>query len=96
MKVKRAEKSQSWVSSLMLHPEDDFGISYRNLSHSRRQRSFCLFVFFSFCIFVLFFFLRDTFTYTICLQDRQYPTCQILTRRPAIEKKPVKTNFVFT
>ena len=39
-KIKRIGKSQSWVSSLMILKEDNFGISYRNLSHSHRPYLF--------------------------------------------------------
>ena len=42
--IKRIGKSQSWVSSLMILKEDNFGISYRNLSHSHRPQ-FYLFVY---------------------------------------------------
>ena len=39
-KIKRIGKSQSWVSSLMILKEDNFGISYRNLSYSHRRQFF--------------------------------------------------------
>ena len=39
-KIKRIGKSQSWVSSLMILKEDNFGISYRNLSYSHWRQFF--------------------------------------------------------
>ena len=89
--IKRIGKSQSWVSSLMILKEDNFGISYRNLSHSHRPQ-FYLFVY-------LFIYFWKGYSHIDNLLTRSsissLPLCQ-KRRRLGNVKKSVKTNFVFT
>ena len=77
-KIKRIGKSQSWVSSLMILKEDNFGISYRNLSHSHRPQ-FYLFVY-------LFIYFWKGYSHIDNLLTRSsissLPLCQ-KRRRPA-------------
>lgn len=86
-KIKRIGKSQSWVSSLMILKEDNFGISYRNLSYSHRPQ------------FYLFIYFSKGYSHIDNLLTRSsissLSNCQ-KRRRPGNGKKPVKTNFVFT
>ena len=86
-KMKRIGKSQSWVSSLMILKEDNFGRSYRNLSHSHRPQ------------FYLFIYFSKGYSHIDNLLTRSsissLSNCQ-KRRRLGNVKKPVKTNFVFT
>ena len=86
-KIKRIGKSQSWVSSLMILKEDNFGISYRNLSYSHRPQ------------FYLFIYFSKGYSHIDNLLTRSsissLSNCQ-KRRRLGNVKKPVKTNFVFT
>ena len=86
-KIKRIGKSQSWVSSLMILKEDNFGRSYRNLSHSHRPQ------------FYLFIYFSKGYSHIDNLLTRSsissLSNCQ-KRRRLGNVKKPVKTNFVFT
>ena len=89
-KIKRIGKSQSWVSSLMILKEDNFGISYRNLSHSHRPQ-FYLFVY-----LFIYLFLEGVLSHRQSANEIVNIFFATLSKKktPGHGKKPVKTNFV--